>query len=138
MRVSIDEAASALGLSVSSVRRRIKAGSLTVERETTPAGFRYAVILPDETSSPAPSTDYAPPMQTPSHPEQVETLTTERDWLRQRVEELTTLLNREQEAVLRLSSQVHSQRLLNDLVTPTQTPSQDASRRRWWQVLVWG
>lgn len=133
-RVSIDEAAIALGLSVSSVRRRIRAGTLTVEREATAAGFRYAVILPDEAEPLVASADYAPPSQPPSQPastdyaaptqdDQVATLTAERDWLRQRVEELTTLLNREQEAVLRLSSQLTTQRLVNDLVTPTQTPS---------------
>ncbi len=151
MRLSIDEAAIALGLSVSSVRRRVKAGSLQVERETTPAGFRYVVVLPDEPPSQppsqAPSTDDAPRSQTPSQEpstlsqsDQVAALTAERDWLRQRVEELTTLLNREQEAVLRLTTQAPSQRLLNQVVTPTQAPSQPPSqtptRRSWWRRLL--
>jgi hypothetical protein len=106
-RLSIEDAAHELGLSISTLRRRIRAGSLAVEREQTPQGYRYVVLVsdePDGSSAPqdgAGRSDGACPTETY---EQLAAIVTERDWLRRRVEELTTLLNREQEAVLRLAA----------------------------------
>src|SRR5215212_5855918 len=44
--VSIQEAAARLGVSVDTVRRRLKRGELTGEREPTPQGFVWRVALP--------------------------------------------------------------------------------------------
>lgn len=100
-RLSIEDAARRLGLSVSTLRRRIRSGSIGVEREETPQGYRYVVLVPESAVDPALRGDESGP----SAPDLLADLVTERDWLRRRVEELTTLLNREQEAVLRLSAE---------------------------------
>ena len=104
-RLTIDEAARRLGVSVSTIRRQIRAGWLRVEREQTPQGFRYVVLLeaaPDHHDHPSADDDAA----TADRHDQAQTqeaMARRIDWLERRVEELVTLLNREQEAVLRLT-----------------------------------
>ncbi|MBI2868184.1 MAG: helix-turn-helix domain-containing protein [Chloroflexi bacterium] len=44
--VTIEEAARLLGCSVNTVRRRVKRGDLRAEREETPQGYTYKVVLP--------------------------------------------------------------------------------------------
>lgn len=118
-RLTIDEAAARLGVSVSTVRRRIRDGILTVEREETAQGFRYYVILEEPATVSTPGTPTAQNVDA-----QLAQLTADRDWLRSRVEELTALLNREQELGLRRTT---DQRLLTayspDSEAPTQAPS---------------
>jgi len=50
-RVPIKEAAERLGVSPDTIRRRLKAGELTGEREKTPQGFVWRVELPAEAAS---------------------------------------------------------------------------------------
>ena len=135
-RLSVEDAARRLGISVSTVRRRIRDGMLTVEQEATPQGFRYWVLFTGESSGT--SAAAAPESATVA---ELEVVRAERDWLRARVEELTALLNREQEAVLRLTA---SQRLAIEPPpsTPAPTHSDQARdrppprrRSRWWRRL---
>jgi hypothetical protein len=113
-RLSIDEAARELGLSVSSVRRRIRTGALKTEQATTAQGFRYVVVLED-------TPEHAATEVPADVGDTLAAVVAERDWLRARVEELTALLNREQETALRLAAaQVDSQRLLSAYATPSQ------------------
>ena len=50
-RVPIKEAAERLGVSPDTIRRRLKAGELTGEREKTAQGFIWRVVLPPEAAS---------------------------------------------------------------------------------------
>lgn len=45
---TVSEAAQALGVSVDTIRRRMKRGELETRREQTPQGFRWLIRLPDE------------------------------------------------------------------------------------------
>ncbi len=139
-RLAIEDAAVRLGVSVSTIRRRIRDGVLTAEREQTPQGFKYWVLIPGETAPPA--------AEVPAVSE-LALVREERDWLRARVEELTTLLNREQEVNLRLSTAL-SQRPVISPPANTPAPSQadqvpsagprqvrqERRRRPLWQVWV--
>ncbi len=44
-RLSLDAAAARLGVSVHTIRRRIRAGTLPTEQEPVRGGFRYVIIL---------------------------------------------------------------------------------------------
>ena len=46
-RLPVDQAAVALGLSVATVKRRLKRGDLRGEQEPTPSGFRWLVVVDD-------------------------------------------------------------------------------------------
>ncbi len=46
---TVSEAAQALGVSVDTIRRRMKRGEMDTRREQTPQGFRWLIRLPDET-----------------------------------------------------------------------------------------
>ncbi len=116
--LTIEDAAARLGVSVSTVRRRIRDGLLMAERVTTPQGFKYRILLPN--SPPAVPSPESPP---PSNPDELAPLRDERDWLRARVEELTALLNREQETSLRLSLAL-GQRPAIEAPANTQPPMQ--------------
>ena len=50
LRCTVDEAARYLGLSASTIRRRIAAGALQADREVRPQGSRWLVHLPDTPS----------------------------------------------------------------------------------------
>ena len=108
-RLTIDQAAHRLGVSTSTIRRHIRAGTLRVERAPTPQGFRWVVLVEDE---PEPGGDDRHDHGAHDHggrPAQADgddrrqELADRVAWLERRVEELVTLLNREQEAVLRLT-----------------------------------
>jgi len=120
-RVSIDLAAQRLGVSVSTVRRRIRDGTLEVEREQTAQGFKYHILLPD-TNGEVPETEVSA-APAPDLSAKLADVEQERDWLRARVEELTTMLNREQETSLRLSLAL-SQRPAIGSPVDTPTPTQ--------------
>ena len=50
MQVTIQEAAQALGVAESTVRRRLRNGELEGEQMPTPQGYTWLVELPDDTS----------------------------------------------------------------------------------------
>lgn len=129
-RLPIEDAAHRLRLSVSTLRRRIRTGSLAVERQETPQGYRYVVLVQEpegramESDSDGAVSAMASPLQ-----DQLAELLAERDWPRRRAEELTTLLNREQEAVLRLAAP-HDRAPLPAPAAPVEPPAVTARQDR--------
>lgn len=105
--VDLMEAAARLGITYDGVRRRLRRGRLHgIKRDG-----RWLVALPiapPDITGPSPdpnpqtieqapdSAGHAPDLAT-----QLAIVTADRDWLRARIEELTTLLNRQQEIMLR-------------------------------------
>src|SRR2546423_555587 len=101
------EAAAQLAVTEMTIRRRIRRGTLQARQEPTQAGFRWLVhielpaqaALEDATNGALTGTPSDTLTGTPT-PESTGTpaidalaqLTSERDWLRQRVEELTSLV----------------------------------------------
>jgi hypothetical protein len=94
--ISLEEAATRLGISTNAVRQRIKRGTLTGDRTTTP----WSVLWSPGRSRPTtgqPSTDQPTMESTTTTPDprlagidaELAALRDERDWLRDRVEELT-------------------------------------------------
>lgn len=55
-RLPVDQAAVSLGLSVATVKRRLKKGTLRGEQEATPSGFKW-VVLVDDAATPAATAD---------------------------------------------------------------------------------
>ncbi len=87
--MTVEVAATRLGCSVRTVRRRIHAGDLVAEREQLAQGFRWWVLL----EAPAPELashdqDTVPP-RADAAAALLEQVISERDWLRGQVEELT-------------------------------------------------
>jgi hypothetical protein len=141
-RLSIEDAAAALGVSVSTVRRRIRAGRLAVEREATPQGFRYWVTLEGGESSDSTRSKASVDAN------ELAALTAERDWLRARVEALELALNREQETALRLSQALGQRPAtlaaaaepmppMAEPMEPPQTPATSPQRRSWLPAWPW-
>src|SRR3954452_18472870 len=62
-RVTIREAATILGVSSDTIRRRLRSGTLTGERAETPQGFVWYVDLPDDADASPMHTPTQPPMQ---------------------------------------------------------------------------
>lgn len=94
-RVPIKEAAERLGVSPDTIRRRLKAGELTGEREKTAQGFIWRVELPLEAASGETEAE------TPSAPTAAPSDTVELARLRERVsglERLTDELTGERDA----------------------------------------
>jgi excisionase family DNA binding protein len=50
-RLSIKDAAERLGVSVDTIRRRMKKGELVGEKEPTPQGYEWRIVLPVDESS---------------------------------------------------------------------------------------
>jgi hypothetical protein len=101
--LTLEAAAGRLGLSTRTVRRRVLAGTLPYEREATPQGYRYWVLVEQDgdaatpvVPSPAPSTETAALLA------QVQG---ERDWLRQHAEE-------QAQTIVRLTRQAEAYQVL--------------------------
>ncbi len=140
-RLSIEEAADVLGLSARTVRRRIRSGILPSEREATPQGYRYVVLLDVVQVDAEP---VSTPLATPTDTEEQVTaallaeVTAERDWLRRRVEELTrqhenfqVLLRQAQEARYLPPGQEHANGMTP--ASPMGTSRVDG-RLPWWRA----
>ena len=89
-RVSLQEAARRLGVSVRTVQRRIQAGALQADHVATRRGQRVVVVLDSEVREPA-ATTTAGDTGTSAVLDEVRA---ERDWLRGRVERLEETVNR--------------------------------------------
>jgi DNA-binding Lrp family transcriptional regulator len=131
--VSLADAAIRLGLSPDAVRMRVRRGQLAGVK----VGRALLVYLDGRASAATESSERGTeqPNELHEHTErtansaseqgQLAAVVAERDWLRRRVEELTALLNREQEAVLRLSSaQAEAGRLLAASAGETAAPAE--------------
>jgi DNA-binding Lrp family transcriptional regulator len=140
--VPLADAAIRLGISPDAVRMRVRRGQLTGVR----VGRTLLVYLDGPAAAATELSEQTAEHRTNSEQRtertseqanseteqgrQFAAIVAERDWLRRRVEELTALLNREQEAVLRLSAaQAETGRLL--AVAPTgplaEWPSEQAA-----------
>ena len=102
-RVSLQEAARRLGVSVRTVQRRIQAGELQADHVATRRGQRVVVVLDSEVREPAATTTGGDTDMSAV----LDEVRAERDWLRGRVERLeeavnrlTVLLNQAQQAAL--------------------------------------
>jgi excisionase family DNA binding protein len=99
-RVSLQEAAHRLGVSVRTLQRRIRTGEIAAERIPTPRGYRVIVLLDAGTAE-------SEPASTPRESDATAVLAevrAQRDWLQARVEalertvdRLTVLLNQAQQ-----------------------------------------
>lgn len=117
--LSVHEAATALGISAITLKRRIKAGSVEAKQEKTPTGFKWLVAVPDEVS--------APPQSNVEHRlnQIIELLQDELAARRREVAELHVLLQQEQQQRRALEAP-------RDTVSAD--TSRDTSRRYpWWQ-----
>ncbi len=146
-RVPIREAAGRLGVSPDTIRRRLKSGELTGQKEQIPQGFTWLVEVPftieppprpdaSPEPSPAPAADLAPDQPTAPAAEVrrleqlVEVLQTELEARRREVEQLHIVLSQQARA-LALPAPHEAPPAADE--SPRQTPMQD--HRTWWQRL---
>lgn len=80
-RLSMKQAAERLGVSVDTIRRRLKKGELVGEKEPTPQGYEWRIILPREESD---ATEPQGEPETTSHAGDA----IELELLRERIDEL--------------------------------------------------
>lgn len=111
-RLSIAEAAERLGVSLDTVRRRRVKGELASEKEETPQGFRWVILLPKEEhdeqeEAPAPEPTPAQAIELELLRERIDELKEERDAWREQARrsgeaerELRILLRQAQELAL--------------------------------------
>lgn len=153
-RLTVEQAATELGVSVRTVRRRIHTRELDAEKEKLAQGFRWWVLLdvPDAAASELASHDQdTTASRDAGAAALLAEVTAERDWLRVQVEELTrqagnyqVLLLQSQEKIRLLEAgQAASRRVDNagavasQMATTTTTPARRPSRsfaqrlRRW-------
>jgi excisionase family DNA binding protein len=147
-RVTTEEAAQRLGISVATVRRRIAAGALRAEQEQRPQGTRWLVLLDSGEPSVERLTQGHKP-KTGTHHEasdrELERALDEVTYLRRKLDELTTLLAREQQAHLetRLQLTVRAESSATAQVplepSPLMSAPSGAERRspwrEWWDRL---
>ena len=114
-RVPIPEAARVLGVSIPTVKRRLKRGELAGERERTPSGFKWLVLLPlaEGAESPPPESPGPPTGESPAAPREspVSPLVTQRAqemaaYTRQLLEPLHARLEAQAERIGRLEEQL--------------------------------
>jgi predicted DNA-binding protein (UPF0251 family) len=148
--LSIQAAAATLGVSVNTVRRQVKSGSLRSEKVTTPAGYAYRVHLPLGTQQVVTQGSYPPGTQPDEGvlrqvPNDAEPLL-----------EALRLVDKLNQQVLELSGrcgyyQAENEQLrttLKALQAPQEAPTNVGSSdvlpadpavpRRWWQRLLFG
>lgn len=77
-RLSMKQAAERLGVSVDTIRRRLKKGELVGEKEPTPQGYEWRIVLPIEEE----------PQEAPGEPETSRGDAIEAELLRERIDEL--------------------------------------------------
>ena len=114
MDVSIKEAAERLGVSVDTVRRRLKAGELEGRREPHgKSGYRWLVQLPDDAQASAPGMPLAEAYELADARARIEglerlidELATDRDAWKQQAERAQTLIQQAQSLALALPAQV--------------------------------
>jgi hypothetical protein len=111
--VTIPQAAQALGISVVTVRRRLKRGELRGQKVPTVAGFEWRILVPSALVDASAGAASSPPEQGPTHPgdegadqrliaalqAQLAEYRTELDARRREVQELHVLLARWQPAL---------------------------------------
>lgn len=120
-RLSIAEAAERLGVSLDTVRRRRVKGELASEKEETPQGFRWVILLPKE--EPDEQEEAPEPEPTPAQAIELELL-------RERVDELKEERDAWREQARRSGEAERELRILlrqaQELALPEKTGLQDA------------
>jgi hypothetical protein len=134
-RLPIADAALALGISEKTLRRRIKAGTLTGERIRTPQGFVWMVniglVAPGQSDQVSQDTRLAPPA----------------DLTRTVVDEVTRSLSKRIEELVRENEQLRAQ--VRALMAPREepvisdtdaliTPAEQRPRAAWWRRVLLG
>jgi hypothetical protein len=138
-RLPLDQAAIALGCSLSTIRRRIRTGTLQTERERHAGGYRLLVLVDQQ------------PSIVPANQAELEQLRYELGQERTRANTLLRLLEREQERsnllthqLVQLTSPRHEtvgQNGANGSVmtgSGEQPTSTEPARRSWWRLLFRG
>lgn len=120
-RLSIAEAAERLGVSLDTVRRRRVKGELASEKEETPQGFRWVILLPKE--EPDEQEEAPEPEPTPAQAIELELL-------RERVDELKEERDAWREQARRSGEAERELRILlqqaQSFALPEKTSPQDA------------
>jgi hypothetical protein len=115
--VPLTEAAARLGVSVDTVRRRIRSGELHAQREQRPQGYRWVVALPDDPPAPEVAevaeigNDLAPAQVAPMH-----------------LQDVLGELVRLREAVQALAAHLVTQRAALPATTPDYIPTVPTSQ----------
>lgn len=122
-RLSIRDAAERLGVSPDTIRRRMKKGELVGEKEPTPQGYEWRIILPTEESDTGePQLDEAPE---PPRSEAIEL-----ELLRERIDELKEERDAWKEQAQRSGDAERELRILlrqaQELALPAKATPQDA------------
>jgi len=150
-RVSVHEAAARLGVSEVTIRRRLRKGDLTAEKEVTPQGYQWRILLPVTLEPPQKPDDAAPAAPMGGGDASVavalrETIGVLERELAQRnteIERLLTILSREQEIARAAQLQLPARTGEED---PSRTPppdrgsvsdqASDHPQRGWWSRVV--
>jgi hypothetical protein len=133
LRLSLDDAATRLGCSVATLRRRIRAGTVQAERKRHAGGFTYEVLIDEE------------PETLPANAAEIEVLRRERDQAVARLDMVLSLLQREQQhshelaqQLVQLSSPKHESpdhSASNE--QPEGRPVDSLPKHRWWHRIFW-
>lgn len=142
-QLTIPKAAARLGVSIVTVRRRLKAGHLNGVKIETPQGYEWRVCLE------ATSADLPPAESTPSSPPPsgeiaalrgtIEVLERELAGRNQEVERLTSLLSREQEIVRAMQLALPAstaQRTAQEQALTTRPLPADQIPGGWWSWII--
>jgi hypothetical protein len=122
-RLSMKDAAERLGVSVDTIRRRLKKGDLVGEKEPTPQGFEWRIILPPKESD---ATEPQGEPETASHAGDA----IELELLRERIDELKQERDDWKEQAQRSAEAERELRILlrqaQELALPEKATRQDA------------
>ncbi len=123
-RLSIKDAAERLGVSADTIRRRMKKGELVGEKEPTPQGYEWRILLPvDESDATEPPEE---PVASPS----LAGVAIELELLRERLDELKAERDAWREQALRSGEAERELRILlrgaQELALPAKAMPQDA------------
>ncbi len=144
--VTIKEAAGRLGVSPDTIRRRLKSGELTGQKEQTPQGFTWLVEVPFTIEPPprpdTPSEPPGPPPPADAAPNQATAPAAEVRRLEQLVEVLQTEIEARRREVEQLHIVLSQQARALALPAPQETPATEPpthpprqNRSSWWQRL---
>jgi len=124
-RLSMKQAAERLGVSVDTIRRRLKKGELVSEKEPTPQGYEWRIILPVDES------DATEPQGEPASSPSLAGVAIEVELLRERIDELKEERDVWREQAQRSGEAERELRILlrgaQELALPAKAMPQDAS-----------
>lgn len=101
-RLTLEEASHRLGVSLHTVRRRVRSGSLRGIQEPTQSGFRWLVVLDSDAPTDSPEAEQPPDTVLTQVLEHVQG---ERDRLVRQVEEQAATIRRQEDRIDRLTTE---------------------------------